>query len=201
MKKTDLKFITLEEGIRLLQKEAKDKPISIKKILEILSGRGRALIFIFLSLPFCQPIQIPGMSTPFGLVIAFVALKMAFGGHLWLPKSVLSKTVTPDTLQKIADKSLLVIRKVQPWIHPRLSWACHSPPMKIANSLIIFILGIVLALPLPIPLSNLTAAWSIFLIALGMLEDDGIFVLLGYSVALITIVFLVAVAFFLEHLF
>ena len=60
--------------------------------------------------------------------------------------------------------------------------------MHIINCLAICILGIFLALPLPIPLSNLTAAWSIFLIALGILEDDGVFVLIGYLISFLTII-------------
>ncbi len=200
MKKIET-FRPLEEEILLLQQEAKSAPISIKEILQRLSGKGRALILIFLSLPFCQPIQIPGLSTPFGLTIAFVGLRMVFGKYTWLPKAVLSKTITAETLQKITDKALRILRKMKGWIHPRLSWICHSSPMQSTNGLTIFMLGIFLALPLPIPLTNLAAAWSIFFIALGLLEDDGAFVLLGYLAALVTVIFFVIIALSIKNIF
>ncbi len=75
---------------------------------------------------------------------------------------------------------------MKPWIHSRLSWMCYPPARKVINGIAIFLLGLFLALPLPIPFSNLSAAWAIFLMALGFLEDDGLFVLLGYAVMLIT---------------
>lgn len=183
------KFRTLKEAILLVQQEAKHASLSIGEILHILSGKGRPLILILLSMPFCQPIQIPGLSTPFGIAIACIGLRIAFGKGIWLPRKLLAKHIPLITFQKIMDKTLVVIEKIGPWIHPRLIGMCHSPYMEKTNGVIIFILGAFLALPLPIPLSNLTAAWSLLLVSLGMLEDDGIFILTGYLVSSLTVLF------------
>lgn len=191
---------SLEKGILLLRREAKNKSISIEKILHLLSGKGRALIVIFLALPFCQPIQIPGFSIPFGIVIAFFGIRMAFGKHVWLPKMVLSKKITPASLQKITKKSLLLVKKMKRVVHPRLNGICRGPYMQMINGLAIFILGIFLALPLPIPLTNLASAWSIFLIALGVLEDDGLLVLAGYLISLLTLSFFVVTTLSIMHI-
>jgi len=185
------KSSTLEEEIVLLQQEAKARPISIADILHTLSNKGRPLVLILLCLPFCQPLQIPGLSTPFGLAIAFFGFRMAFGNRIWLPKSILAKQIKTTTLEKITQKVLLLIKKTKRWIHPRICWLCRSPFMKIMNGVMIFLLGLLLALPLPIPLSNLAPAWSIFFIGIGTLEDDGIFILLGY------LTFLLAIAFYI----
>jgi hypothetical protein len=195
------KFRTLEERILFLQQEAKGKSLFIAEILRILSGKGRSLILILLSIPFCQPIQIPGLSTPFGLAIAFIGLRIVFGKRIWLPKKLLEKKIPILTFEKIMDKTLALVRKIKPWIHPRLTWMCHSPFMERGNGLIIFILGIFLALPLPIPLSNLTAAWSIFLVALGGLEDDGVFVLIGYLLSLLTVMFFLLMGLTTKNIF
>ncbi len=194
------KFNTLEEEILILQEKTNGAPVSVEEIFQILSEKGWALIILLLSLPFCQPIQIPGFSTPFGLAIAFFALRLILGKDLWLPKNILAKSIPSDILGKITDKALYLIRKIKPWIHPRIDWMCHSFLMHMINALIIFIMGIILALPLPIPLSNLTAAWSIFFIALGVLEDDGVLVLVGYGVASLTFVFFAFVALSLERI-
>lgn len=170
----------------LLQKEAEKGALSVGEILEILSGRGKAAVLIVLSIPFCQPLQIPGASTFFGLFVSFIGLRMAFGKRFWLPKKVLLKKVSGRTLQKIAKKVLLLTGKMKAFIHPRWVWMFSPSAMKIANGLMICFLGLFLALPLPIPFSNLTAAWAIFLMALGILEDDGLLVILGYGVAFIT---------------
>jgi hypothetical protein len=180
---------TLEEKIILLQHEIKAQPISIGNVLRILSNKVRPLILIFLSLPFCFPIQIPGISTPFGLVIAFFGLRMAFGKYVWLPKGVLAKKIKVKTLKQISNQVLSLVKKTKPWIHPRLRWLCYSSFMKIMNGILIFLLGLLLSLPIPIPLSNLAPAWSIFFIAMGILEDDGAFVIIGYLIPIVVMFF------------
>ncbi len=194
------KFRTLEESIILLQQEAKGEPISLGKILRSLSGRGRALVLILLSLPFCQPLQIPGLSLPFGLAIAFVGMRIGFGKHIWLPQKLLAKKIPPVLFQKITSKTLALVRKIKKWVRPRLTELCRPSAMRIVNGLAICLLGLVLALPLPVPFTNLTAAWAIFLISLGILEDDGALVIAGYFMTVCTILLLLVIIFALEKL-
>lgn len=187
--KSKKSYKTFEEELLQLQEKGSQESLSIGEILEILSEKGHPLILIFLSLPFCQPIQIPGFSTPFGLSIAFIGLKMAFGKFVWLPKFILKKEISPSHLKLITGKTLSLMKKMKRWIYPRMSWICNNPVMEVVNSLTICVLGILLALPLPIPFSNLMAAWSIFFIAVGLLEEDGLFVIIGYVITLLTFIF------------
>lgn len=181
----------MEQGILMLQRQVRNIPISVAKILYILSGKGRLLILIVLSFPFCQPIQIPGLSTPFGLAIALIGLRIAFGKNVWLPKKLLSKKISRRVFNKVTSKALWLIRKVKHWIHPRILFLSSSK-MDWVNGLLICANGLFLALPLPIPFSNLAFAWSIFLIGVGMLENDGLLIILGYVMFLIacTLLFL-----------
>lgn len=185
----------------LLNKSKKQKAVSVEEILKILSGKGHVLLLIFLSLPFCQPLQIPGLSTPFGLVIAFFGFRMAFGKDLWLPKRLLSKKLASATVQKISEKCLKLMKKMMRWVHPRLEKMYQHRIMHICNGLLIVLLGIFLALPLPIPLSNVAAGWAIFLVSIGLLEDDGIFILAGYFISLLIIVFFILLGFSVELIF
>lgn len=189
--KNSEKFRTLEEDILFLQEAGKHKSLSLAEVFQVLPGKGRPLILILLSLPFCQPIQIPGLSIPFGLAIAFIGFRMSFEKSLWLPDSLLSKTIPQDTLSTITEKVLSLIKKMKPWVHPRLLWLSNSFFMEKANGLMICLLGIFLALPLPIPLTNIITAWPILLIAFGILEKDGVFILLGYLISLLTLAFFV----------
>jgi hypothetical protein len=86
----------------------------------------------------------------------------------------------------MAQHALWLIKKMGRWIHPRLSWFIQ----KKVNGYVIVALGLFLALPLPIPFSNLLAAWSILWISLGILGEDGLFVILGYVFGLITFLIL-----------
>lgn len=193
--------LTIEEEIALLQKRGESTSLTLGEIFQILSDKGQSLIVLFLSLPFCQPIQIPGFSTPFGIAIAFIGLKMAVGKYAFLPKSILERPISPQTLKTITEKFLWLLQKMNRWIHPRLTWLCNSPTMQVVNGIIISLLGILLALPLPVPFSNLMAAWSILFIGLGLLKDDGVFILIGYTTSLLTLGFFIAIVFFINSLF
>lgn len=191
-----------DEDLNILRERSQKSPsLSIKEILEILSGKGRMIVLIFLSLPFCQPLQLPGMAIPFGIIISIFGIRIAFGHKIWLPKKILSKKIKAKTIQKIADKTILMISKMKRLIHPRLSWICDHGIMQIMNGLLIFVMGILLALPIPIPLTNITAGWSIFLVSLGLLENDGACVLAGYLISLLTIIFFILILISIPLLF
>lgn len=180
----------------LVEKSKKSPSLSINEILEVLSGEGRALILIFLSLPFCQPIQIPGFSTLFGIVIVIIGLRMALGKkHIWLPKRILQKTISSEVVQKIVKKSLVLMNSIRRFAYPRLSWLCDHGIMQRVNGFLIVFLGAVLALPVPIPLTNIALGWPILFLSLGLLENDGVFVLIGYLTSLLAIIFFIVIIF------
>lgn len=186
------KHSTLEEDILLLQQKSLNTSLSIEEISAILSHKWQFIVILILTLPFCFPLQIPGFSTPFGLLIAFFGIKMAFGKYAWLPKRILIKKIKSSTLQKITEKTLWLIGKMRGFIHPRMTWLSDYPISQVVNGILIAALGFLLALPLPIPLSNLVAAWSLFFLSVGLLEEDGVFILLGYLLSLITFAFFLA---------
>ena len=53
-----------------------------------------------------------------------------------------------------------------------------------------------LLLPLPIPFSNVIPAWAILLVAGGLLERDGAFILAGHIFTVLAIAFFGVVGFF-----
>lgn len=173
---------SLEQNFSLILKKSKEGPLTLHTIFKILSGKGKPLILIFLSLPFCVPIHIPGLSTPFGLVIMFIALRIAFGKRVWLPQMILKRKVSSHFLKKVIDKSTWVLIRLKRIVHPRFSWVCDHPLSHRIHGLCLAALGFFLSLPLPIPLTNLMAAWPILLVSIGLLEEDGLMIFIGYAI-------------------
>ncbi|MBS0647177.1 MAG: exopolysaccharide biosynthesis protein [Verrucomicrobia bacterium] len=196
-----LEHHTLEQSFTLLLQTCAQKPFLLfKEILGILAGKSYFLLFIILSLPFCQPLQIPGISTPFGIAIMFIGFATMLKKNIWLPKKILLKQISSPHVEKIVKSCLSLMKKIRVVLRLRMVWLCKNKVLQPINGLLFIILGFLLALPLPIPLTNLTSGWSIFLIALGLLEDDGIFVLGGYLIALLTFSFFVVIAFSVERI-
>ena len=51
--------------------------LTLGQIERLLEGHGYELLLLFLALPFCFPISIPGLSLPFGLVIILIGWRLA----------------------------------------------------------------------------------------------------------------------------
>ena len=171
---------SLAERLNHLLNQAQAQDISVKVVIDTLAGKGQAVLLIVFSLPFCQPIQIPGFSTPFGILLAFIGLRVAFGHRAWFPKGLLEKKIPYGIFKRIADIAIKITGKLRFLISTRWVWLVQNPYLHITHGLTITGLAILLALPLPIPFTNLLAAYPILAFGLGILEDDGLMIAIGY---------------------
>jgi hypothetical protein len=173
----------LSDDLRTILDRAAGRALSLRQIVEILHGRGFDVLVIVLVLPFCQPIPLPGLSTPFGLALMFFGLRIAVRQGPWLPGWLLRREISSDTLTKIIHGAVAVSKRLEKLIHPRLRFMTHWWSFNAINGLAIASSAFLLMLPLPIPFSNTIPAWSILLLALGMMEEDGVVITLGYLMA------------------
>lgn len=192
---------TVEESMLQIRELSKKGPVKVRDLLRIFGGRGGLLLIIFLVIPFCLPIQIPGLSTPFGLAILFIGLRMAFRHKIWLTEGILEHEIKPKNLNNILNWGFWFMEKLNPITCSRFQWICNTEYLFHFHCIMIAVLALILALPLPIPLSNLSAAWAIFLICLGLIKQDGLLTIIGYILAAITfLVFIYLFFFFKTHL-
>lgn len=181
-----MKNKNLEESLLQIKEMAKEKPVTVRELLQVFGNRGTLLLIILLTFPFCLPIHIPGLSTPFGIIIFLICLRAAFRRKLWLTTAMLNHEIKGNHLETLTNWGLWFTRKLKPIIHPRLG---ITQSFLRLHYLVIAVLALFLALPLPIPFSHLLAAWPIFLISLGLFEDDGLLVILGYGVTVVSLYF------------
>lgn len=172
------------------------KAMSLGQICEHLYGRGYGILLVLFSLPFCFPISIPGLSTPFGLLLAFLGIRMAYVRNPCWPGWLMQKEVPYETLCKVIVKTQIIIKKLQKILKPRLIMLVVQPIAHRMHGLLIFALAFLLALPLPIPLTNMLTAIPICCLGLGLLEDDGIAVIVAYILALICFIAFAAIFYF-----
>lgn len=192
---------SMAEILKQIETKIDEGPMTLRGLLETMEGRGKAIVLLLFSLPFCQPIQIPGLSIPFGLAIFWIGVRLGLGRKMWIPKSIGDKQLSSKGLKKCVKKGIWLIKKIQRLAHPRLVFLCETPVFHAINGFVIALLGLFLALPLPIPLTNIIAAWSIFFISLGILEDDGLFILIGYAITLLTAGFIAFLIIFQVKIF
>lgn len=184
------------EALQNLLKLSKESPsISVKTIFSILEDKGYAALFIILSLPFCLPIQIPGVSTPFGLLLAFLAIRFTFSKSLWCPEWILNKEFSSEKVGLVTQKTIKVVDYLKKITWKRLPLLTQNPIFKCINGMFIFLLALLLLLPLPIPFTNMLTAFPIFCLGIGLLEEDGVFILIGYFLTFVCFLLFIGVFF------
>ena len=157
--------------------------MTLGEVVEVLRGRAYLLLVFLLALPFCVPIPVPGLSTPFGLVIALIALRQALGLRPWLPEWMLRKRLPPGFFRRVLVVAARVIRFLETFLRPRARGLVDAPVLRNLHAVMILLAAGVLTLPLPIPFSNTVPAWVILLITAGLLEKDGVAIAAGYAAA------------------
>lgn len=173
------------DSILEMLKEADGKDVLVRTVVERLAKKGQAALLILFSLPFCQPIQIPGFSFPFGVALAFIGSRIAFGHRIWLPQRILNMKIPYHSFEKIARIAIKVTDKLLFFVSMRMVHLVKNPALQVIHGLTIMLLALLLALPLPIPLSNLLAAYPLLIFGLAILEDDGAAILTAYGLSLI----------------
>lgn len=179
----------LADAFRNLLDQADGKDPTLETIIHTLSGRGFAALLILFSFPFCLPVTIPGFSTPFGLANAYIGLRLAFGRYTWLPQWIMQKKISYKALKKAAAIAISTTNKLRYFVSSRLVWLVQNPKLRILHGLVIAFLSLLLALPLPIPFSNMLAAFPLVFFGFAFLEDDGLLLIFAYLLTILCIVF------------
>jgi hypothetical protein len=179
----------LSTDLEILRTRVKGKSLTLAELKESLKGRGSAMLLILLALPFCF-IAIPGLSTPFGIAICLIGACLVIGREPWLPGFIMSRRLSTTRLDQLLSGANKAARRLEKFVRPRLAYLHTGPGMLRLIGVGIVIAGLGLMLPLPIPFSNSIPAWAVVLLATGMMEKDGLCVLLGHLTAIVTWIFI-----------
>lgn len=151
--------------------------ISIGDLLNALGDRALgALLFIF-AFPNVLPVP-PGTSAVLGAPLVFLAAQLAFNLKPWLPAIIAKRSMPRDDFQTLIGRMKPWLERAEKMLRPRAS-GLTLPPMEYVLGFICLLLALVLALP--IPLGNMLPALAISMLALGVLERDGYWVLAGLA--------------------
>ena len=163
--------------------------IRLGDLLAALGERAFGVMMLVLALPNAIGLgAIPGVSTVFGLPQVVLALQMIVGRERpWLPQQLLDRSIARSDFVSVVNKSTPYLQKFERLLRPR--WMALTS--YIAERLLgVGFLILATIVSLPIVFGNQPPAIAMALIALGMIERDGVIVVLG----LVTGVVAVAIA-------
>jgi hypothetical protein len=163
-----------------LSAQAPAQGIRLGDVFQALHVHGYPATLFFLALPFACPVSLPGISTVFGLIIAWMGWRMALGRDPALLSSRLGDRRLP---QCVIPAILKAAGKIFGWIErllrPRFLYPRFPDTFRRTAGAVVAVSGLLLLLPLPIPLSNTFPALTVVLLAVADLKKDGAFFAAG----------------------
>lgn len=159
-----------------------EEKASIGSVLDAIADRGFGLILLILALPAALPLPAPGYATPFGIMMAMLAIQMIRGRTTpWFPERIRNRTVSKSKLAWTVRNAGIPLRFVEWVIRPRLGGLARNRAFLSLVGVIVLLMAI--SMSMPIPLTNTAPSFVIFVLAAGILEEDGLVLLGGLVLA------------------
>lgn len=175
---------------KIINNLPKDK-LTLQEVRDQLGQEGMLLFIALLTIVFLIPVSIPGVSTIFGGTILLIGISLLLGWNLWLPSKFLKKELPADKLKNGFNVGLKWFTRLEKISKPhRQMWLINNKISTIINGFSIILGAILLMMPFGlIPFSNTLPAIAILLFSIGILQKDGICILLGHFFNLASIVY------------
>ena len=156
--------------------------LSLGDIVGALGDRGYGLLLFVLALPGA----IPGIAAFAAVPLALVALQMAIGlPRPWLPRVLAERSMSRRDFAAMASRALPYLSRIERLLKPRL--ALVTGPI---GERLIGVTCVALALLLMIPiLFNVPLAVPVAVMALAVIERDGLFAAIGLAAGVAVIAF------------
>jgi hypothetical protein len=148
--------------------------LTVGELVDKAAQAGFGFLIAVLSL---LAIPFVGLSTPFGLAIALCGTQLALGRKRpWLPERARRRRLSMTMLDRVLG---ILVRRTR-WLarSTRPRWSLMVRPRLVGSGVVLLALG--LALPLPIPGSNLIFIVPLLIYAVGLLERDGLWIAVSH---------------------
>ena len=180
----------LSAQLRELADREEHNELTLGGLMDELQGRVYTLLLLVLALPMCQPVPLPGLSTPFGVVIALLGLRFSLSQRPWIPRRLLATKLSGNFFPAVMRGGARVLGVFEKLLHPRMTRIFEYNYMRFFAGAAVFLCGLLLLLPLPIPGTNMLPALTVILTAAAYSERD------GYCLVAAAVVFLLTLTFF-----
>ena len=171
--------------------------VSLAEIVAGLGDRGLGVLIAIFALPNILPSTVPFGNVATGIPPLVFAVQLMLGvDHLILPGFLARRKIGTHWLKAVAPKVASVLSWFEQLLKPRMAWVTTDYAEHFIGAI-----AIVLALvsTLPIPFGHNLPALGLVLIGLGLIERDGLAIMIGASIGMLGTILLGLVIFGLAH--
>ena len=169
--------------------EASEGPtIKLGTLFGQMEERAHGVLLLILALPCCLPFVyiLPQLVS---LPMLFISGQLAVGLHApWLPKKLSERELPVWRLRNVVDRAKRYIGWVERFARPRLSFMTGHVGSRVVGGLLLIPSASIM---LPIPSTNTVPGIGVAVASVGMIERDGLLVLIGLTIGLIWVACLV----------
>ncbi|MEM1073114.1 MAG: exopolysaccharide biosynthesis protein [Pseudomonadota bacterium] len=166
----------ISDRLDQLAESAIDEAVSLEWILGQLHERAFGLFLLVLALPCCIPF-LYGIPQIVALPLMFVSAQLLLGRQTpWLPKGLAARTVSADALLNLATRAGPWLRRIEAISRPRQTQLTRAPLDRVVGlALVLFSASILV----PLPGTNTVPGFAVVVVSMGLLQRDGVLVILG----------------------
>jgi hypothetical protein len=147
--------------------------LTVGQLVERVGDRGFGLLLLVLSLPSALPVPAAGYSVPFGLLLMILALQMLIGkSRPVFPARLERVALSKGMAEKLLNGAAWMFKKLEWIVRPRMRWVGQRTGLTLMGVLVMIMAVLMM---IPIPMTNTFPAFVIFLIGVGLTEEDGFF--------------------------
>ena len=181
----------LAERLRAITERLPQDGVAVADLRDVVGQDGLMLLTAFMTIVFMVPVSVPGVSTVFGAAILMIGVSRLFGQRLWLPRAIEQRTVPSDGIRKAFQRGLVWIQRLERVSTPgRLPVFVGGGIMRVLTDSGLVLGAVLLMMPFGlIPLSNTLPAIALLFFATGILQRDGVCILLGHVSNVVTMIY------------
>ncbi|WP_292068933.1 exopolysaccharide biosynthesis protein [Brevundimonas sp. UBA7534] len=156
--------------------EGANPKLTLQELVAAFGERGFGAIILVLSLLALLPWP-PGGKAVFAVPIILMSLELAFQRDtVWMPRWALRASVSRTAYRSGVSRIMKLIRRVEALTRPRLHYLTGEVA-DVVTGLVCVVLAVIMALP--IPFGDALPGIALVLFALGMMQRDGVAIILG----------------------
>lgn len=169
------------DTLKKLQKLDSNGSTKIGKIIDDFHENGLLFALIFFALPVAIPLPYPpGFTTLLGTPLLILSFQMLKGSNkVYLPSKITEYSLKNSTLIKVSKKAVPLLQYIEKYSKPRTALAKSVYAEQVIG---LFCIIASLAIAVPLPFTNAIPAQGICVMALGLMNRDGIVIAIGFII-------------------
>ncbi|MBT9171656.1 MAG: hypothetical protein DDT21_00024 [Syntrophomonadaceae bacterium] len=151
--------------------------ITVDELMSRIAERGFGMLLVLLALPTLVPVLPPGSAATIGLIYTFIGFQMLLGRkYPWLPQRIRDFRLSENAARKLRERGVSFFKNLERFSRARWLFMETALMLRLV-ALTIILMGFILFTPLPF--MNTIPALAVMILGTGLLNRDGLFLLIG----------------------